>query len=74
VPTQQELDAIWQKAKDGEYGNNSGVIKPEVVVDDESEQVLSIPNQDGSARDVYRRKPGHEWEAAPFVGETHEYR
>lgn len=71
--TQEELDAIWQNAKDGKYGKNSNVIKPEIGVDDDSEQVLSIPNQDGSARDVYRRKPGNEWKPMPFVGEAREY-
>ena len=70
---QQEIDAIWRDAKDDKYGDNPDTIKPEIVVDDESEQVISINEKDGSARTVYRRKPVQEWELAPSVGESDEY-
>lgn len=73
MPTQEELGTIWQHAKDGQYGKNLTVVKPEIHIDDASEQVFSIPNQDGSARDGYQRKPGNEWEPMLFVGEAREY-
>lgn len=64
--TQQEIDAIWQNAKDGKYEVNLPgviIISPEIIVDDKQEQVISIQNQDGTARVVYRREPGRQWES-----------
>ncbi len=70
---QQELEQIWKDIHKGAYGNNPSVSKPTVVVEDEAEHVMSIPNTDGISAEVYRRKPGQPWEPVPYVGEKQSF-
>lgn len=54
--TQDQLNGIWIDAKAGRY-KGVGDFVPEVVVDDEAENVMSLPNDDGTARLLFSRKP-----------------
>ena len=54
--TQQELCRLWTDLKAEKYAQ-LGQYMPGIVVDDEVEQVLSVPISEGTARVVYTRKP-----------------
>ena len=56
VRTQDQLNEIWINAKAGRY-KVVGDFVPEVEVDDEAEHVMSLPNDDGTARVFFSRKP-----------------
>jgi hypothetical protein len=67
--TQEQLDAIWQNIKKGKYKKVAGkllgfvTISPERLFSDECGDAMSIPNNDGTHRDYYRRKPqSAKWE------------
>ena len=45
--SQQELERIWEDIHQGAYGNDSSDSKPMIVVEDETEHVMSIPNING---------------------------
>ena len=62
--TEQEIQAAWNNIRDRKCGNDPEVIKPEILIDDGFEQVISIPNADGTDRTLYRRKPAGIWELA----------
>lgn len=60
--TQEELNAIWQNCINGMYGDDKSAIRPAILVNDEYEQVMSVPSQDIFGAEKYRRVPGQEWE------------
>lgn len=64
--SKNELDKIWKDINDGKF---SGDIKPERI-SAEGADVMSIPNADGSDREVYERvhKDGEDWKPVPYVG------
>lgn len=64
IHSEREIQAHWNDIRDGKYGNDPEVIKPEILIDDGIEQVISIPNADGTDRKSYRRKSGGIWELA----------
>lgn len=66
----ERLDEIWietGRVDGGAYQANPPAHQPKRLVDDAAEQVMSVPNEDGSERELYRRKPGHAWEVANWV-------
>lgn len=72
--SQQELEQIWKDIHQGAYDNDPSVSKPRIVVEDEAEHVISIPNINGIGIEEYRRKPGQPWEPVPCVGEEQSFR
>ena len=69
MKTQSEITEIWDAIGEGKYGNDPAASKPRRVVDDDVEQVLSIPTDDGEALEHYSRKPGGTWEPTRYVGQ-----
>ncbi len=68
--SQERLDEIWAetgRVGGGVFQANPSHHQPKRLVDDEAEQVMSVPNQDGTERELYRRKPGQQWEIANWV-------
>lgn len=64
------LDEIWieiGKVDGGAFQANPPAHQPKRLADDAAEQVMSVPNEDGSERELYRRKPGQPWEVANWV-------
>lgn len=55
--THQACSKIWADVKTDKYNGAAPAHRPEIVVDDEAEQVLSIPILDGTERIVVSRKP-----------------
>ncbi|AME28651.1 hypothetical protein [Burkholderia sp. PAMC 26561] len=64
---QIDLDQIWADIKAGKY---QGDIKPEIVSSHDGIDIMSIPTNDGSDRDVYERKSGGGWITVPDIGTT----
>lgn len=54
--TQGQLNQIWIDVKAGQF-KGVGDFVPEIHVDDEVENVMSLPNDDGTDRVHYSRKP-----------------
>jgi hypothetical protein len=69
--TPQQLDDAWDALKKPENAAKSAqaegalVPAPKIVVDDEVAQVISLPTNDGTERDVYGRRPGGTWVPIP---------
>jgi hypothetical protein len=70
--TDDELDRIWKCIEDGKYKEAiqkatdflpGPIIGPERLFSDEGGDCMSIPNNDGTHRDIYRRKSNSkQWE------------
>jgi len=68
--TQEEIDKIWENVKAGKYSEASAQHQPVICSDDDVEQYISIPNSEGSDRELYSRKnKDEEWKVVPYVGE-----
>ncbi|WP_147376567.1 hypothetical protein [Kushneria marisflavi] len=68
--SQEEINKIWSDVKGGKYENSSAWYQPIICSDDDTEQCISIPNIEGSAREVYSRKnKDDKWGVVPYVGE-----
>lgn len=68
--TQDKINKIWREVKNNEDFNNPPELQPIILSDDEAEQSISIPNSEGSSREMYsRRNEEEEWQVTPYVGE-----
>ena len=56
--TNDEIDAAWAWAKEGRFDGYSSHLKPLILSDDDVEQRISVPNEDGSVRTEYSRRMG----------------
>jgi hypothetical protein len=61
-----QLDEFWQKINDGKFDNLSH--KPERIHAEDGRDIMSIPNENTSARCIYERKNGGVWQEVPFIG------
>lgn len=67
---QEEINKIWDNVKAEKYAGSSAQHQPVICSDDEEEQCISIPNSEGTNREIYSRKSKHEeWEVVPYVSE-----
>lgn len=66
---QIELDQIWTDIKAGKY---QGIVKPEIVSSADGIDIMSIPANGETERDVYERKNGGGWFPVPLLGTTTE--
>lgn len=70
--TQEEISKIWDNVKNNKYAGSSAQHQPVICSDDDAEQCISIPNSEGTDREVYSRKNEDEkWKVVPYVGERH---
>lgn len=69
--TQEQLDEAWDALKKPENATksieaeNANIPAPKIVVDDDVEQVISLPTHEGTERDDYVRRPGGPWTLVP---------
>lgn len=55
--TQEDISKIWIAVKDEKYKDASPHHQPLIISDDDVEQCISIPSEDGSTRLLYSRTP-----------------
>ena len=68
--SQDHINKIWHDAKNGKYDGVSSHHKPNILKDNGGELEISIPNGEGSNREIYNRKSETDpWVEVPFVGE-----
>jgi hypothetical protein len=67
--SQKELERIWEDIHQCSYGKDPSISKPTILVEDETEHVMSIPNINAIDIEAYSRKLGQPWEIVPYVGE-----
>ncbi|WP_156820555.1 hypothetical protein [Thioalkalivibrio thiocyanodenitrificans] len=68
--SQEEINEIWDNVKADKYAGASAQHQPMICSDDDAEQCISIPNSEGTARELYsRRNKDEEWKVVPYVGE-----
>lgn len=68
--TQEEINEIWENVKADKYAEASAQHQPVICSDDDAEQCISIPNSEGTDRELYSRKnKDEEWKVVPYVGE-----
>jgi hypothetical protein len=70
--SQDEINDIWDAVCAGKFeaaaSDSPNTIRPRKIVDDQVEQVISIPIDDGFGDVVYSRKPGGAWSEVPHFG------
>ena len=65
MQTQEQINRYWKSTEPGEKD-----LGAKRIVDDEVEQVISIPTlPDGDDIEIYSRKPGGVWASTPRVGQ-----
>lgn len=64
--SQNELNLIWANMIEGKYRDSD--YKPEPIPSEAGTDIMSIPNNDGTERNIYERKNGGQWEKVPFIG------
>ena len=64
--SQNDLNSIWTNIIEGKY--RDAKYKPERITSNDGTDIMSIPNSDGTDREVYERKNGGQWEEVPFIG------
>ena len=69
--TQDQLNEIWRKIRDGESG--SATYKPEALPSGPGNDIMSIPINEGTSRRVFERKNGAPWNEVPFMGEKNTF-
>lgn len=68
--TQKEITDIWGNVKNDKYLGNSAQHQPLIPSDYKTEQCISIPNLEGTSRELYSRKnEDEEWTIVPFLGQ-----
>ncbi|MCY1197887.1 hypothetical protein D9M72_92560 [compost metagenome] len=68
--THEKVEVIWVesgKPNGGLFSNNPPQNQPKRIFDDETGRMISIPNEEGTERDLLRCKPGGQWEHATWV-------
>jgi hypothetical protein len=73
MPTQTELDQIWNNINSGKYKDYPLEGRPEKLIDEEHKQIMSTPNAGSTARHVYERHPGKQWREVRFIGSDHPF-
>ena len=63
--SQTELDEILKQIDSGAYGEVT--YKYERLTTERGRDLISIPNEDSTARRLYERKDGEEWKEVPFL-------
>lgn len=69
--TQNELNEIWEKIQNEEYGDTP--YRPRQIAAEDGKDIMSIPNGDGTDRAVYERKGKGTWEEVPLKGGKSEF-
>ncbi len=64
--SQTELDNILKRIDSGAYGVTT--YKYERLPAERGRDLISVPNEESTARRVYERKHGEEWKEVPFLG------
>tara|TARA_R110002124_G_scaffold152738_2_gene319626 strand:- start:194 stop:499 length:306 start_codon:yes stop_codon:yes gene_type:complete len=68
--SQDEISEIWNNVTADKYAGSSAHHQPVICSDDDAEQCISIPNSEGTDRELYSRKnKDEEWKVVPYVGE-----
>ncbi|MGV8894210.1 MAG: hypothetical protein ACOH2K_14970 [Burkholderiaceae bacterium] len=69
--SEQQLNDFWQaikkpeNAKKSVEAENSLIPALQIHCEDDVAQIMSLPNEDGTARDIYVRRPGDKWAELP---------
>jgi len=69
--TQTQLDEIWENIGNGKYGD--ATYRPERIPAEDSKDIMSVPNSDGTARTVYERKGNEPWQEVPLIGDKSQF-
>ncbi len=63
--SQDALDANWQEILSGKYAH--ATVRPERIPSENGKDIMSLPNDTNTARQVYERTQGGSWKEVPFI-------
>ena len=63
--SQDALDATWQGILTDKYAQ--ATVRPERIPSESGKDIMSIPNDLNTARQVYERTQGGPWKEVPFI-------